>query len=784
MGYVFISYSTKNQQMADSFRVLLNQNGIETWMAPGDIPFGSTYTATINRAIKDSSCFMLLFSESAQNSQWVPKETERAVSSGKTIFTVLLDDVLMNDSFEFMLSTSQAVAIRKIDENDEKIKQLLKAIKVLTDEIEENLNKDSTKSETVESSEKQPVAPMEENQSSDFVIEDGVLRRYIGKYDSVDVVIPEDIKIIGNYAFDECGNLKSITITDSVTTIGMYAFKGCTGLNSVIIPSGVTTIEIGAFKDCKNITSIEIPSGVVSIGAGAFENCENLISVTIPDSIVNIPDHAFAACDKLSSVIISEGVKSIGNCAFIDCHSLITVAIPDSVTSIENYAFSGCKKASITIPSSATIGDGAFNGCKNVVHMASVEEETNDNFIEQKTAESSEQQTVVSTEEANQSSDFVIEDGVLKKYVGTADDVVIPDSVTSIGECAFFDCKSLVSVTIPHSVTSIGGLAFEFCDNLVSVKIPDSVKSIGDHAFPDSTKIIGDEINWKLCGRLAVNQEDVLAVQSSTEPCDNFVILPLPDGTPMKFEFVERSSQDPKYIIVSHKENSQSVVFFIFKSHENTDSQTTLFLHGAMVLNGKKIKRVYRDFMKRHKNEYRFTDEEQMQYIIQEPKKKRSMSTSKPKKRRFTAQTLRSLYGNALNIPEELEIPDKYQVIDSDILALLAKDYQVRVSKIIVPDSVEKILDTAFAGFRIRNTITIPDSVTSIGAGAISLSEDAYVTCSEASYAYKYCKEAGLRNLPDLKKERMSKKVCQHCGGKFSGLFKKKCSICGKEKDY
>lgn len=55
MGYVFISYSTKNQQMADSFRVLLNQNGIETWMAPGDIPFGSTYMATINRAIKDSS---------------------------------------------------------------------------------------------------------------------------------------------------------------------------------------------------------------------------------------------------------------------------------------------------------------------------------------------------------------------------------------------------------------------------------------------------------------------------------------------------------------------------------------------------------------------------------------------------------------------------------------------------------------------------------------------------------------------------------------------------------
>ena len=129
MGYAFISYSSKNQQMADSFRTLFNQNGIGTWMAPGDIPFGSTYTSTINRAIKEASCFVLLLSESAQSSKWVPNETERAVSYGKTIFTILLDDVPMNDDFEFMLSTSQAVAIRKIDDSDEKIKQLVVAIK-------------------------------------------------------------------------------------------------------------------------------------------------------------------------------------------------------------------------------------------------------------------------------------------------------------------------------------------------------------------------------------------------------------------------------------------------------------------------------------------------------------------------------------------------------------------------------------------------------------------------------------------------------------------------------
>ncbi len=134
MGYTFISYSTKNQQMADSFRELFNRNGIDTWMAPGDIPFGSTYTSTINRAIKGAACFTILLSGSAQVSPWVLKETERAVSTGKTIFTVLLDDVPMNDDFEFMLSTTQAIAIRKINENNSDIQKLLKAVRAYTGE--------------------------------------------------------------------------------------------------------------------------------------------------------------------------------------------------------------------------------------------------------------------------------------------------------------------------------------------------------------------------------------------------------------------------------------------------------------------------------------------------------------------------------------------------------------------------------------------------------------------------------------------------------------------------
>ena len=82
-------------------------------------------------------------------------------------------------------------------------------------------------------------------------------------------------------------------------------------------------------------------------------------------------------------------------------------------------------------------------------------------------------------------SDFQIKDGVLIKYTGTGKKAVLPDGVTSIGGYAFYDCKSLTSITIPDSVTKIGDCAFRYCTSLTSITIPNSVTSIGKYAFDD-----------------------------------------------------------------------------------------------------------------------------------------------------------------------------------------------------------------------------------------------------------------------------------------------------------
>ena len=128
-GYVFISYSTKNQEYAEAALRLVKEDGISAWMAPYDIPAGSKYAHVINDAIKKCSCVLLLLSEQSQESEWVEKEIERAINYRKTIISMHIDESQLNDGFSFYLGNQQIVPIKSINKNDANIQKVLSAVK-------------------------------------------------------------------------------------------------------------------------------------------------------------------------------------------------------------------------------------------------------------------------------------------------------------------------------------------------------------------------------------------------------------------------------------------------------------------------------------------------------------------------------------------------------------------------------------------------------------------------------------------------------------------------------
>ena len=328
--------------------------------------------------------------------------------------------------------------------------------------------------------------------SPNFVYEDDVLfnkdkSRIISFRNQIikSYVIPSSVTSIGDSAFDTCHSLSGIIIPSSVTSIGKDAFYGCDSLSEIVIPSSVTSIVDSAFWGCYSLSEIVIPSSVTSIGDSAFSYCDSLSEIVIPSSVISIGDSAFSGCSSLSEIVISSSVTSIGDSAFSGCDSLSEIVIPSSVTSIGDRAFWGCYSLSeIVIPSSVTsIGDRAFSFCSSLKYISipkSVICLNGNPFAEW------------NGKLECLSPNFVFEDDILfnkdkSRIISFRNQkiksYVIPSSVTSIGNSAFLDCRSLSEIVIPSSVTSIGDRAFSSCDSLSEIVIPSSVTSIGDSAF-------------------------------------------------------------------------------------------------------------------------------------------------------------------------------------------------------------------------------------------------------------------------------------------------------------
>ncbi len=345
------------------------------------------------------------------------------------------------------------------------------------------------------------VEEYEYNRLSDGTLE---ITGYIGS--DTDIVIPaeisgENVTRIGNRAFHDKYNLKSVAMPDSITDIGIWAFQNCNNLIDISIPENITCIGAGAFYGCQNLASISIPDGVKSIGGDAFSGTKWLESereknpcviggqilidgktcsgaVDIPQGVKSIADSAFHGCGgRLTSVSIPSSVTNIGEASFVDCKSLVDIEIPEGTESIGDRAFNGCDNLTgISIPSSVkSIGSEAFIGTKWLENEREKNPcvTVNRILIDGRTCSGS-----ISILKGVE----IIAGGA---FLGCKElkSINLPESLTYIGDVAFYGCGSLANINIPENLVSIGDYAFYGCSSLASISIPAGVTSIGSETF-------------------------------------------------------------------------------------------------------------------------------------------------------------------------------------------------------------------------------------------------------------------------------------------------------------
>jgi len=326
----------------------------------------------------------------------------------------------------------------------------------------------------------------------------------------VELVLPESLESIGNYAFANNTFMTSADIYGG--SIGYNAFENCTALKKLFLLEGVSDISSDAFKGCKSLEGVSFPKTVENIGDYAFSGCISLASaefhcdinqfneakgikyigsnafegtkikeLSLPESIESISSYAFANNTVLSDVYIYNG--SISCNAFENCTALKTLILGGGVADISSSAFKGCKSlTSVYFPETVeTIGDSAFEGC---ISLASVTFYSHTNqFGETQGIKNIGTDAFKGAKIKTLSLPKSLESIGSYAFNGNAVLTSVSISSGSISWNVFENCTALTKLTLGEGVTNISSSAFRGCKSLSAVTFPKTLEKIGDSAF-------------------------------------------------------------------------------------------------------------------------------------------------------------------------------------------------------------------------------------------------------------------------------------------------------------
>lgn len=240
------------------------------------------------------------------------------------------------------------------------------------------------------------------NAKEDFLRDNDTLSEYTGTATTVSV--PDDIKVIGEKAFEGNQYIEQVKLGNNVKSIMHGAFANCTSIMSIKLPDSLEYIDSAAFSGCTNLTAITLGKKTADIGPAAFAGCKQLVSVSIPkqnpnfryesgalydnrtehlyaylngnsydtyympNTVKNISQYSFWGNEDLLDVYLSSALEKIPGNAFANCKNMQYIQIPYSVNSIDAKAFANCiSLKDVVIPASVKyIDPTAFDGCINL----------------------------------------------------------------------------------------------------------------------------------------------------------------------------------------------------------------------------------------------------------------------------------------------------------------------------------------------------------------------------------------------------------------------------------
>ena len=326
---------------------------------------------------------------------------------------------------------------------------------------------------------------------------------------NIENIIPKHL--IGIYTICINGEIDAITLYNIKTiVINNSNAKIFLDLSNT---TGLLELDSESFSGCHNLTNIILPNTVTYIGDRAFYNCYNLESIIIPDSVTSIGNYAFDYCNNLESVTIGSSVTTIGTNAFNECNNLASVTFKNST---EWYHSDNADYTDSTLVNITNESDNAIylrNIYPNYWYRKNIINTTSDNIKNttynlpaglytiningeiNTTTIANIKAAIIDNSNAKIFLDLSNTTGLLEldsksfSECHNLTNIILPNSITTIGSNTFNNCNSLTSIIIPNSVTSIGDSAFEYCGNLENVTIGSGVTTIGTNAFKECNNL-------------------------------------------------------------------------------------------------------------------------------------------------------------------------------------------------------------------------------------------------------------------------------------------------------